>query len=63
MLLQHVQTQTLSFRNFICFSIQINYQPDATIFQFIILTFIHSSTRFGRFPAHRQELSDCSGSL
>jgi hypothetical protein len=44
-------------------SIQINHQPDATIFQFIILTFVYSSTRFGRFPAHHQELNDCSGSL
>ena len=44
-------------------TIQINHQPDATIFQFIILTFIYSSTCFGRFPAHHQELSDCSGSL
>jgi len=43
--------------------IQINHQPDATIFQFIILTFIYSSTCFGRFPAHYQELNDCSGSL
>ena len=43
--------------------IQINHQPDATIFQFIILTFIYSSTCFGRFPAHHQELNDCSGSL
>jgi hypothetical protein len=43
--------------------IQINHQPDATVFQFIILTFIYSSTRFGRFPAHHQELNDCSGSL
>ena len=34
-----------------------------TIFQFIILTFVYSSTCFGRFPAHHQELSDCSGSL
>jgi len=24
--------------------IQINYQPDVTIFQFIILTFVYSST-------------------
>jgi len=32
-------------------------------FQFIILTFIYSSTCFGRFPAHNQELNDCSGSL
>jgi hypothetical protein len=43
--------------------IQINHQPDATIFQFIILTFIYSSTCFGHFPAHHQELNDCSGSL
>ena len=39
-------------------SVQINHQPDATIFQFIILTFIYSSTCFGRFPAHHQELDD-----
>jgi hypothetical protein len=44
-------------------SFQINHQPDATIFQFIILTFIYSSTCFGRFPAHHQELNDCSGSI
>jgi hypothetical protein len=44
-------------------TIQINHQPDATIFLFIILTFIYSSTFFGRFPAHHQELNDCSGSL
>jgi hypothetical protein len=43
--------------------IQINCQPDATIFHFIILTFIYSSTCFGRCPAHHQELNDCSGSL
>jgi hypothetical protein len=34
--------------------IQINHQPDAKIFQFIILTFVYSSTCFGRFPAHHQ---------
>jgi len=45
------------------FSIQTNYQPDATIFRFIILTFIYSSTRFGLFPAYHQELNDCSGGL
>jgi len=28
-------------------TIQINHQPDATIFQFIILTFVYSSTCFG----------------
>ena len=32
-------------------------------FQFIILTFVYSSTCFGRFPAHHQERNDCSGSL
>jgi hypothetical protein len=36
--------------------IQINHQPDATIFQFIILTFFYSSTCFGRSPAHHQAL-------
>jgi hypothetical protein len=44
-------------------TIQINHQPDAEIFQFIILTFIYSSTCFMSFPAHNQELDDCSGSL
>ena len=44
-------------------SIQIDHQPDATVFQFVILTFIYSSTSFGPFPAHHQELNDCSGSL
>jgi hypothetical protein len=44
-------------------TIQINHQPDATHFQFIILTFVYSSTCFGRYPAHHQELNDCSGSL
>ena len=44
-------------------TIRINHQPDATVFQFIILTFICSSTCFGRFPAHHQELNGCSGSL
>jgi hypothetical protein len=39
-------------------TIQINHQPDATIFQFIILTFVYSSTCFGRFPDHHQELND-----
>jgi hypothetical protein len=43
--------------------IQINYQPDVTIFQFIILTFVYSSTRFGRSPAHHQKLNDSSSSL
>jgi hypothetical protein len=41
----------------------MNHQPDATNFQFIILTFVYSSTCFGRFSTHHQELNDCSGSL
>jgi hypothetical protein len=44
-------------------TIQINHQPDATIFQFIMLTFIYNSTCFGRFSVHHQELNDCSDSL
>jgi len=44
-------------------TIQIDHQPDTTVFQFIILTFIYSSTCFGRSPAHHQELNYCSGSL
>jgi len=44
-------------------TIQINHQPDATIFRSIILTFVYSSTCFGRSPAHHHELNDCSGSL
>jgi hypothetical protein len=44
-------------------TIQINHQSDATTFQFTILTFIYGSTCFGRFPAHHQELDDCSGSV
>jgi hypothetical protein len=44
-------------------TIQINHQPSAKIFQFIILTFIYSSTYFGRFATHHQELNDCSSSL
>jgi hypothetical protein len=31
------------------------HQPDATIFQFIILMFVYSSTCFGHFPTHHQE--------
>ena len=44
-------------------TIQINYQPDTAVFQFIIRTFVYIWTCFGRFPAHHQELNDCSGSL
>jgi uncharacterized CHY-type Zn-finger protein len=44
-------------------TIQRNHQQNATIFRYIILTFIYSSTYFGCFSAHHQELNDCSGSL
>jgi hypothetical protein len=44
-------------------TVQINHQPDATNFQFIILAFIYCSTCFGRFRAHHQKLNDCSSSL
>ena len=53
----------LTFGTGVLHLIQINHQPDAIIFQLIILTFVYSSTCFGRFPAHHQELNDCSGSL
>jgi hypothetical protein len=32
-------------------------------FLFMILTFVYRSTCFGRFPAHYQELNECSGIL
>ena len=54
---------SFNVRNVLCVSIQINHQPDATIFQFIILSFIYSSTCFGSSPAHHEELNDCSSSL
>jgi hypothetical protein len=41
----------------------INHQPDTTIFQFIILTFVYSSKFFVRFPVHHQKLNDYSGRL
>jgi amino acid transporter len=56
-------TISLTFSTGVLHLIQINHKPDATVFQFIILTFIYSSTCFGRFPVHHQELIDCSGSL
>jgi hypothetical protein len=40
----------LTFGTAVLYLIQINHQPDATIFQFIILTLVDSSTCFGRFP-------------
>jgi hypothetical protein len=41
---------------------QIN-QLDATIFQVYYLTFMYSSTCFGRPHTHHQELNNCSSSL
>ena len=61
--LQHNKGQCKVCKSVYHRTIQINHQPDATIFQFIILTFIYSSTCFGRFTAHHHELNDCSGSL
>jgi hypothetical protein len=52
-----------SFGTAVLHLIQTDHQPDATIFQFIILKFVYRSTCFGRFPAHHKELNDCSGSL
>jgi hypothetical protein len=49
-----MNVQSLTFGTGVSHLIQINHQPDATIFQFIILTFVYSSTCFGRFPAHHQ---------
>jgi hypothetical protein len=43
----------------VCF-FKANHQPDATIFQFIILTFVYSSTCFRRSPDHHQELNVCT---
>src|SRR5215475_10238075 len=41
-------------------TIQINHQSDATVFQFIVLTFVCSSTCFGRFrPARPRTQHDC----
>jgi len=37
-------------------TIEINHQPDATVFQFLILMFIYNSKCFGCFPVHHQEL-------
>jgi hypothetical protein len=38
--------------------IQTNHQPDATIFQFIIPTFLYRSICFGLISAHHQEHND-----
>jgi len=49
----------LTFGTRVLHLIQIKQQSDATIFQFIILTFVYSSKCFGRFPAHHQGLNGC----
>ena len=44
-------------------TIQINHQPDATIFQFIILTFVYSSTWSGVFlPIIRSSMTAVAAS-
>jgi hypothetical protein len=53
----------LTFWDGVLHLIKINHQPNATIFQFIILTFVYISTCFGRFSAHHQELYDDARNL
>jgi hypothetical protein len=49
----------------LCITIHFKYinQPDATISPVYYLTFMYSSTCFGRPHAHHQELNNCSSSL
>jgi hypothetical protein len=44
-------------------TIQINHHLDATISPAYYLTFIYSSTCFGRPHAHHQELNNCRSGL
>jgi hypothetical protein len=60
---RHQPRPHLIFGTGVLHLIQIDHQPNATIFQFIILMLVYSSTCFGRLPVHHQELIDCSGSL
>jgi len=53
--------QTLQIKHYLTFK-QIN-QLDATISPVYYLTFIYSSTCFGRPHAHLQELNNCISSL
>jgi hypothetical protein len=48
-----------------CITVRFKYinQPDATISQVYYLTFMYSSTCFGRLHAHHQELNNCGRSL
>jgi hypothetical protein len=43
--------------------IKINHQPDAPVFSVYYPDFCLQLRIFGRFPAHHQELNNCSGSL
>ena len=63
LLVTFMRVTNLTFGTGVLHLTHINHQPDAKIFQFIILTFVYSSTCFGRFTAHHQELNYCSGSL
>jgi hypothetical protein len=44
-------------------TIQINHQPDATIFSVYYPDICLQLNMFRAFPARHQELNDCSGSL
>jgi len=47
-LIREVDKRLLTFGTGVLYLIQINHQPDATLFLFIILTFVYSSKCFGR---------------
>jgi hypothetical protein len=53
----------ITFSTGVLHLIQINHKPDAKISQFNILKFVYSSTCLWSFPAHHQELNNCSGSF
>jgi hypothetical protein len=52
-----------SFKNANLIQIKIINKLDVTIPQVYYLTFMYSSTCFGRPRAHHQELNNCSSSL
>jgi hypothetical protein len=57
-------TVRCSIRKGLCvITIEINLEPDAAISTVFYLTFIYSSTCFGRPQAHHQELNNCSSSF
>jgi hypothetical protein len=59
---KHVNPSTSTY-TIVYSTIQTNLQLNATISPVFYLTFIYSSTCFGRPHAHHQELSNCSSSL